>query len=73
VLLIKKFLEARFANGTSLSQTVTELHDLHHRIVVMGAINDNKLFTGRPIRPPSVRHSNLVQQPQTHFRHGCST
>jgi len=45
VNLLMKALNIRFNYNTPLSNTIAELHQLHHRIIKMGKINDDELFT----------------------------
>ena len=65
VLLIKKFLDICFVNGTPLSNTITKLRDLHHHITSMGTIDDDKLLTVRLLNALCEDFSHLQSVVQT--------
>jgi hypothetical protein len=44
ILLVKKLLDICLIHGTPLSQTITDIWELHHHITTMGPIDDNKLL-----------------------------
>lgn len=45
VLTLRKALDVRFNSAKSLDDTVTELHKLYNRIISMGPMNSDNLFT----------------------------
>ena len=65
ILLIKKFLDIRFSNDATLSQTITEIRELHRRIVTMGAINNDHLLT--------VGLLNALGEPFSHLQSAIQT
>jgi hypothetical protein len=65
ILLVKKMLDVKFIEGTPLSQTITEIRDIHRRIVTMGTIDDDHLLT--------VALLNALGEPFSHLQSAIQT
>ena len=65
ILLVKKMLDVKFIEGTPLSQTITEIRDIHRRVVTMGTIDDDHLLT--------VALLNALGEPFSHLQSAIQT